>query len=64
MGSFTTTNGTATNVEEKFEESPSIQGPPSNGHSSSHHKHPPLSYIQHMRPIQHHSQQNVSSSSH
>ncbi|CAF4536160.1 unnamed protein product, partial [Rotaria magnacalcarata] len=40
------------------------QGPPSNGHSSSHHKHPPLSYIQHMRPIQHHSQQNVSSSSH
>ncbi|CAF4683314.1 unnamed protein product, partial [Rotaria magnacalcarata] len=30
MGSFTTTNGTATNVEEKFEESPSIQGPPSN----------------------------------
>ncbi|CAF3468617.1 unnamed protein product [Rotaria socialis] len=64
MGSFTTTNGTATNVEQKFEESPSVQDPPSNGHSSSHHKHPPLSYIQHMRPIQHHSQQNLSSSSH
>jgi hypothetical protein len=58
MGSFTTSNGTATNIEQKFEES--IQAPPSNGHSASNHKHPPLSYVQHMRPVQHLSQQNIS----
>ncbi|CAF1609675.1 unnamed protein product [Adineta ricciae] len=65
MGSFTTANGTATNVEQRFEElttSQTIPPPPApfNGHSSSHHKHPPLSYVQHMRPVQHHSQQNLS----
>ena len=66
MGSFTTSNGTATNIEQKFEEStPSqtTQVTPSNGHSSSNHKHPPLSYVQHIRPVQHHSQQNLSLSS-
>ena len=66
MGSFTTSNGTATNIEQKFEESASpqtAQAPPSNGHSASNHKHPPLSYVQHMRPVQHHSQQNLSESS-
>lgn len=63
MGSFTTSNGTATNLEQKFDESTppqTTQVTPSNGHSSSNHKHPPLSYVQHMRPIQHHSQQNLS----
>lgn len=68
MGSFTTSNGTATNIEQKYEESTpplsTTQITPSNGHSSSNHKHPPLSYVQHMRPIQHLSQQNLSSSSH
>src|SRR5579871_6600513 len=67
MGSFTTSNGTATNLEQKFEEStlPQTTQPSSttNGHSSSNHKHPPLSYIQRMRPVQHHSQQNLSLSS-
>jgi len=66
MGSFTTSNGTATNLEQKYDEStpPSTsQTTPSNGHSSSNHKHPPLSYVQHIRPIQHHSQQNLSTSS-
>ena len=67
MGSFTTANGTATNVELEYEEStPPSQSaafPPSNGQSSSHHKHPPLSYIQHIRPMQHLSQQNLSSPS-
>jgi len=64
IGSFTTANGTATsNIEQKFDESTppqTTQVTPSNGHSSSHHKHPPLSYVQHMRPIQHLSQQNIS----
>jgi hypothetical protein len=63
MGSFTTSNGIATNIEQKIEElTPSqlTHAPPSNGHSSSNHKHPPLSYVQHMRPVQHHSQQNLS----
>jgi hypothetical protein len=66
MGSFTTSNGTATNLEQKFDESTppqTTQGTPSNGHSSSNHKHPPLSYVQHLRPIQHLSQQNLSLSS-
>jgi hypothetical protein len=65
MGSFTTSNGIATNIEPKFEESTPPQlthAPPSNGHSSSNHKHPPLSYVQHMRPVQHYSQQNLSQS--
>jgi hypothetical protein len=63
MGSFTTSNGTATNLEQKFDEStppppPSSQTTPSNGHSaSSNHKHPPLSYVQHMRSMQHLTQQ-------
>ncbi len=65
MGSFTTANGTATNLEQKFDEStpPSSssaasQTTPSNGHSnSSNHKHPPLSYVQHMRSMQHLTQQ-------
>ncbi|CAF1452419.1 unnamed protein product [Adineta steineri] len=63
MGSFTTANGTATNLEQKFEELTTnqlTQVPPYNGHSSSNHKHPPLSYVQHMRPVQHLSQQNLS----
>lgn len=59
MGSFTTANGTATNLEQKYDEST----PPSNGHSSSNHKHPPLSYVQHIRSAQHHSQQNLSAPS-
>jgi hypothetical protein len=66
MGSFTTSNGTATNIEQKFEESTlsqTAQVTPSNGHSSSNHKHPPLSYVQHIRPVQHHSQQNLTQSS-
>jgi len=67
MGSFTTANGTATNIEQKFEEESTppqtTQVTPSNGHSSSNHKHPPLSYVQHIRPVQHLSQQNLSSSS-
>jgi len=66
MGSFTTSNGTATNLEQKFDESTppqTTQVTPSNGHSSSNHKHPPLSYVQHLRPIQHLSQQNLSLSS-
>lgn len=66
MGSFSTTNGTATNAEQKFDDLTSLQtmqDPSSNGHSSSNHKHPPLSYIQHIRPMQHHSHQNLSSSS-
>ncbi|CAF4702658.1 unnamed protein product [Rotaria sp. Silwood1] len=66
MGSFTTTNGTATNVEQKFEElasSQTIRDSSLNGNSSSNHKHPPLSYIQHIRPVQHHSHQNLSLSS-
>lgn len=66
MGSFTTSNGTATNIELNFEDSatpPSSSSqttdpPPSNGH-----KHPPLSYAQHIRPLQHLSQQNLSSNS-
>ena len=58
IGSFTTSNGTATNSEQKFEESTPLS---SNGHSSSsNHKHPPKSYIQHIRPTQHLSQQNLS----
>ncbi len=60
MGSFTTSNGTATNIEQKFDEStpPTSQTTPSSGHSaSSNHKHPPLSYVQHMRSMQHLSQQ-------
>ena len=65
MGSFTTSNGTATNLESKLDESyassQAIEMPPSNGHSSSYHKHPPLSYVQHIRPVQHLSQQNLSS---
>ena len=66
IGSFTTSNGIATNIEQKFQESTPPQlthAPPSNGHSSSNHKHPPLSYVQHMRQAQHHSQQNLSLSS-
>jgi len=66
MGSFTTSNGTATNLEQKFDESTppqTTQVTPLNGHSSSNHKHPPLSYVQHLRPIQHLSQQNLSLSS-
>jgi hypothetical protein len=59
IGSFTTSNGTATNAEQKFEEL-TTQIPPFNGHSSSHHKHPPKSYVQHIRPVQHLSQQNLS----
>ncbi len=62
MGSFTTSNGTATNIEKKYDESTPPQATPSNGHSTSNHKHPPLSYVQHMRPIQHLSQQNLSQS--
>ena len=63
MGSFTTSNGTATNVEQKFDDSSAMQAeqiPPFNGHSTSTHKHPPLSYVQHIRPVQHLSQQNLS----
>lgn len=53
MGSFTTSNGTATNLEQKFDETTPPQTTPSNGHgSASNHKHPPLSYVQHMRPMQ------------
>lgn len=67
MGSFTTANGTATNIEQKYEESTtpsqSTQITSSNGHLSSNHKHPPLSYVQHIRPLQHLSQQNLSLSS-
>jgi len=63
MGSFTTSNGTATNLEQKFDESTPPQTTPSNGHPPANHKHPPLSYVQHMRPMQHHSQQNLSQSS-
>ena len=67
MGSFTTANGTATSAELSYEESTppsqSAEIPPSNGQPSSHHKHPPLSYFQHMRPIQHLSQQNLTSPS-
>ncbi|CAF2758487.1 unnamed protein product [Rotaria sp. Silwood2] len=66
MGAFTTTNGTATNVEQKLEELTSSQTTRDssiNGNSSSNHKHPPLSYVQHIRPVQHHSQQNLSLSS-
>ncbi|UJR35762.1 hypothetical protein I4U23_028510 [Adineta vaga] len=70
MGSFTTLNGTATNIEQKFEDlttNQTIQAPPPpppfNGQASSNHKHPPLSYVQHMRPVQHLSQQNLSISS-
>ena len=60
MGSFTTSNGTATNLEQKFDESTPSQTTPSNGHSASNHKHPPLSYVQHMRPMQQISQKNSS----
>jgi len=66
MGSFTTSNGTATNIELKFEESAT---PPSSSSQTADivptngHKHPPLSYIQHIRPLQHLSQQNLSTSS-
>lgn len=61
MGSFTTSNGTATNIEQKFDESTPPQTTPSNGHSASNHKHPPLSYVQHMRPMQQQiSQKNTS----
>lgn len=69
MGSFTTSNGTATNLESQLDDAYSEAQPievlPSNGHSStsSVHKHPPLSYVQHIRPLQHLSQQNLSSSS-
>ena len=59
IGSFTTANGTATNVEQKFDETTSTQIPSFNGYSSNH-KHPPLSYVQHIRPVQHLSQQNLS----
>jgi hypothetical protein len=49
IGSFTTSNGTATNIEPNSQES-----------TPSHHKHPPLSYPQNFRPVQqHHSQQNL-----
>ncbi|CAF3523228.1 unnamed protein product [Rotaria sordida] len=55
IGAFTTSNGTATNIEQNTEE---ITPP-----SSSHHKHPPLSYTQHIRSIQqHHSQENLNTS--
>ncbi|CAF2793866.1 unnamed protein product [Rotaria sp. Silwood2] len=55
IGSFTTSNGTATSIEQNSEE----LTPP----SSSHHKHPPLSYAQHLRPIsQHHSQEDINTS--
>jgi hypothetical protein len=54
IGSFTTSNGTATSAEQHLEEIPS-----SKPTSSSHHKHPPLSYVQHFRS--HHSQQNLTS---
>lgn len=54
IGSFTTSNGTASNKEQN-----SVESTP----QSSHHKHPPLSYAQHFRPIQqHHSQENLSGS--
>ncbi|CAF0824742.1 unnamed protein product [Rotaria sp. Silwood1] len=56
IGSFTTSNGTATNTEQNSEE----LTPPS---SSSHHKHPPLSYAQHLRPMQqHYSQEDLNTS--
>ena len=50
IGSFTTSNGTATSAEQSLEEIPP---------SKPHHKHPPLSYVQHFRS--HHSQQNLTS---
>jgi hypothetical protein len=47
MGSFTASNGTASNTEQNSEE-------------TTRHKHPPLSYVQHFRPVQqHYSQQNL-----
>ncbi|CAF4067008.1 unnamed protein product [Rotaria magnacalcarata] len=53
IGSFTTSNGTAASREQN-----SVESTP----QSSHHKHPPLSYAQHCRPIQqHHSQENLNS---
>ncbi len=55
IGSFTTSNGTATSAEQNLEDIP----PHSKPHSSSHHKHPPLSYVHHFRS--HHSQQNLTS---
>ena len=64
MGSFTTANGTATNIELKFEESatpPSSSSQTTDPVPTNGHKHPPLSYAQHIRPIQHLSQQNLSS---
>ncbi len=56
IGSFTTSNGTATSAEQNLEE---ILPSPSKPPSLSHHKHPPLSYVQHFRS--HHSQQNLTS---
>ncbi|CAF3527658.1 unnamed protein product [Rotaria socialis] len=54
IGSFTTSNGTAASREQN-----SVESTP----QSSHHKHPPLSYAQHCRPIQqHHSQENLNAS--
>ncbi len=50
IGSFTTSNGTASNNEQKLEE---ITLP-------LNHQHPPLSYVQHYRS--HHSQQNLTTS--
>jgi len=50
IGSFTTSNGTASNNEQKPEE---ITLP-------LNHQHPPLSYVQHFRS--HHSQQNLTTS--
>lgn len=52
IGSFTTSNGTATSKEANSEAST-----PS---TSSNHKHPPLSYAQHLRSVQkHHSHENL-----
>ncbi len=50
IGSFTTSNGIASNIEQKSE---GIT-------SSSNHQHPPLSYVQHFRS--HQSQQNLATS--
>jgi len=47
IGSFTTSNGTASNIEQNPEEIT----------SSSNHKHPPLSYVPHFQS--HHSQHNL-----
>jgi hypothetical protein len=56
IGSFTTSNGIATGIEQTPEES----APSSSSSTSPHHKNPPISYVQNIRLIQ---QQNLTDSS-